>query len=127
RLRRPDRQQLVVRPRTIDDLVPEDHPVRAVWALVLRWDLTLFLQGIRARGERPGRAATDPQLLIALWLYASIEGIGCGRQLAKICIESDPYKWLCGEGFLHYQTLYNFHVRHKEGLDHHLHSIITRF
>jgi hypothetical protein len=46
--------------------------------LVRRWDLTLFLQGIRARGARPGRAATDPQLLIALWLYAAIEGIGCG-------------------------------------------------
>src|SRR5271168_1355996 len=69
RLRRPDRQQLVVRPRTIDELVPEDHPVRAVWALVLRWDLTLFLQGIRARGTRPRRAFTDPQLLIAFWLY----------------------------------------------------------
>ena len=104
RLRRPDRQQLVVRPRTIDDLVPEDHPVRAIWALVLRWDLTLFLQRIRARGERPGRAATDPQLLIALWLYASIEGIGCGRQLARLCIESDPDKWLCGGVSLTFAT-----------------------
>src|ERR1700693_1800626 len=75
RLRRPDRQQLVVQPRTLDELVPQDHPVRAVWALVLRWDLKLFLQGVRARGSRPGRAATDPQLLIALWLYAAIEGI----------------------------------------------------
>jgi transposase len=117
RLRCPDRQQLVVRPRTIDDLVPEDHPVRAVWALVLRWDLTLFLQGIRARGARPGRSATDPQLLIALWLYAAIEGIGCGRQLARLCIESDPYKWLCGGVSLNYHTLNDFRVDHEEALD----------
>jgi transposase len=117
RLRRPDRQQLVVRPRTIDDLVPEDHPVRAIWALVQRWDLTLFLQGIRARGERPGRAATDPQLLIALWLYATIEGIGCGRQLARLCIESDPYKWLRGGVSLNYHTLNDFRVDHEEALD----------
>ncbi len=117
RLRRPDRQQLVVRPRTIDELVPEDHPVRAVWALVLRWDLTRFLQGIRARGERPGRAATDPQLLIALWLYATIEGIGCGRQLARLCIESDPYKWLRGGVSLNYHTLNDFRVNHAEALD----------
>ena len=60
--------------------------MRAVWAVVQRWDLTLFLQCIRARGKRPGRAATDPQLLIALWLYASIEGIGCGRKLTKLCV-----------------------------------------
>jgi transposase len=117
RLRRPDRQQLVVRPRTIDELVPEDHPVRAVWVLVLRWDLTLFLQGIRARGPRPGRAATDPQLLIALWLFATIEGIGCGRQLARLCIESDPYKWLCGGVSLNYHTLNDFRVDHEEALD----------
>jgi transposase len=117
RLRRPDRQQLVVRPRTIDELVPEDHPVRAAWVLVSRWDLTPFLQGIRARGPRPGRAATDPQLLIALWLFATIEGIGCGRQLARLCIESDPYQWLCGGVSLNYHTLNDFRVDHEEALD----------
>src|SRR5262249_18696923 len=125
RLRRPDRQRLVVRPRTFDELVPEDHPVRAVWALVLRWDLTLFLQGIRARGERPGRAATDPQLLIALWLYATIEGLGCGRQLARLCIESDPYKWLGGGVSLNYHTLNDFRVDHEEALDHLLTQLIA--
>src|SRR5260370_15913207 len=117
RLRRPDRQQLLVQPRTLDQLVPEDHPVRAIWALVLRWDLTLFLQPIRARGERPGRAATDPQLLIALWLYATTEGIGCGRQLHRLCTESDPYKWLGGGVSLNYHTLNDFRVDHEEALD----------
>src|ERR1700676_5582647 len=104
RLRRPDRKR-IMEPRTYDELVPQDHPVRAVWALVQRWDLTLFLQAIRARGERPGRAATDPQLLIALWLYATIEGIGCGRELDRLCIEGDPYKWLRGGISLNDHTL----------------------
>jgi transposase len=79
--------------------------------------LTLFLRRIRARGARPGRAATDPQLLIALWLYATIEGIGCGRQLARLCIESDPYKWLRGGVSLNYHTLNDFRVDHEEALD----------
>jgi transposase len=118
RLRSPNRQQLVVQPRTYDDLVPQDHPVREIWALVQRWDLTLFLQDIRARGTRPGRAATDPQLLIALWLYAATQGIGCGRQLARLCIESDPYKWLCAGISLNYHTLNDFRVDHEEALDH---------
>ena len=117
RLRRPERQQLIVQPRTLDDLVPEDHPVRAIWALVQRWDLTRFLPCIRARGDRPGRAATDPQWLIALWLYATIEGIGCGRQLNRLCTESDPYKWLCGGGSLNYHTLNEFRVDHEAALD----------
>ena len=117
RLRRPDRQQLLVQPRTVDDLVPQDHPVRMIWALVQRWDLTLFLQGIRARGERPGRAATDPQLLIALWLYATTQSVGCGRRLTKLCTESDPYRWLCGGVFLNYHTINDFRVDHEEALD----------
>lgn len=91
--------------------------MRAVWALVQGWDLTLFLQGIRARGERPGRAATDPQLLIALWLYAAIEGIGSGRRLDRLCIEGDPYRWLCGGVSLNYHTLNDFRVDHEEALD----------
>jgi transposase len=117
RLRRPDRQQLLVQPRTVDDLVPQDHPVRMIWALVQRWDLTFFLQGIRARSERPGRAATDPQLLIALWLYATTQGVGCGRRLTKLCTESDPYRWLCGGVSLNYHTINDFRVDHEEALD----------
>lgn len=124
RLRRPDRQQLI-EPRSWDDLVPQDHPVRALWDLVQRWDLTLFLQAIRARGERPGRSATDPQLLIALWLYATIEGIGRGRELARLCIESDPYKWLRGGVSLNYHTLNDFRVDHEEALDNLLTQMIA--
>jgi transposase len=116
RLRRPDRQR-IIQPRTYDELVPPDHKVRAVWALVEGWDLTLFLQKIRARGTRPGRAATDPQLLTALWLYAAIEGLACGRKLAKLCAESDPYRWLCGGVSLNYHTLNDFRVDHEEVLD----------
>jgi transposase len=117
RLRRPDRQQRLLQLRTLDDLVPDDHPVRALWDLVQRWDLSLFLRPIRARGTRPGRAATDPRVLIALWLYATIEGVGCGRKLARLCIESDPYKWLRGGISLNYHTLNDFRVDHGEALD----------
>src|SRR5271156_1204192 len=116
RLRRPDRQQ-IIQPLTYDELVPQDHEVRAVWTLVQGWDLTLFLQQIRARGTRPGRAATDPQLLIALWLYAAIDGIACGRKLATLCRESSPYRWLRAGITLNYHTLNDFRVNHEQALD----------
>jgi transposase len=106
----------MVQPRTFDDLVAQDHPVRAIWALVQRWDLTLFLQSIRARGTRPGRAATDPQLMVALWLYTSIEGNSCGRELDRLCGKDDPYKWLCGGVSLNYHTINDFQVDHEEAL-----------
>ena len=124
RLRRPNRQQ-IIEPRTYDELVPHDHKVRAVWALVQSWNLALFLERIRARGERPGRAATDPQLLIALWLYATIEGVNCGRKLDRLCRESDPYKWLCGGVSLNYHTLNDFRVDYGDALDDLLNQMIA--
>jgi transposase len=117
RLRRPRRHQLIAQPRTWDDLVPDDHPVRSIWALVQRWDLSLFLQAIRARGRRPGRPATDPRLLLALWLYAATRGIGCGRELDRLCTEGDPYRWLRGGVSVNYHTLNDFRVDHEEALD----------
>src|SRR5437867_4214921 len=117
RLRIPDRQKLLVQPRTIDDLVGPDHPVRMVWEIVSRWDLTAFLETIKARGSHPGRAATDPRLLIALWLYAYSQGVGSGRELTELCTEDDPYQWLCVGVSLNDHTLNDFRVGHEEALD----------
>ena len=75
RLRRPDRQQMTMRPSSLDELLPIDHDARTVCAVVCSWDLSRFLATIKARGEEAGRAATDPRLLIALWLYAAIRGV----------------------------------------------------
>ena len=71
RLRRPDRGQWLMRPQCLEDLVPPDHQVRIVWALVERLDLSGFYDAIRARGADPERSATDPRLLVALWIERS--------------------------------------------------------
>ena len=116
RLRRPDRHRVITQPRTWDDLVPDDHLVRTIWTLVQRWDLTLFF---RPSGRAAGGpdAATDSRLLLALWLYAATQGIGCGRKLDRLCTESDPYRWLCGGVSVNYHTLNDFRVDYEEALD----------
>jgi transposase len=116
RLRRPDRT-LVVPACPLDDLLPPNHRARLVWQLVGRWDLSRFLQTIRARGSRPGRAATDPRLLIALWLYATTQHVGGGRELARLCRTTTAYRWLCGGVSLNYHTLNQFRTGHATALD----------
>jgi transposase len=116
RLRRPVRDQMIMRPCSIDELIADDHDARLVWDLVQTWDLSLFLQTIRARGEAPGRASTDPRLLIALWLYAATQGVAGGRELARLCRECDPYRWLCGTVSVNYHWLNDFRVEHAEPL-----------
>jgi transposase len=112
RLRRPDRNQMIMRPCSIDELLADDHDARMVWDLVQTWDLAGFLQTIRARGQAPGRASTDPRLLISLWLYAATQGVAGGRELARLCQQSDPYRWLCGLVSVNYHLLNDFRVEH---------------
>ena len=79
-----------MRPCSLDELLDDDHDARLVWRLVQTWDLARFLDTIRARGEAPGRAATDPKLLVALWLYAATQGVAGGRELARLCEVERP-------------------------------------
>ena len=117
RLRRPDRQQVTLEPCCLEERLPGDHPARTAWQVTGRLDLSGFYDAIDARGEIPGRSATDPRLLVALWLYAAIEGIGNGRKLARLCEEHDAYRWLCGGVSVNYHTLNDFRVGHEKTLD----------
>jgi transposase len=105
-----------MRPCSLDELLGDDHDARLAWRLVESWDLARFLDTIRARGEAPGRSATDPKLLVALWLYAATQGVAGGRELARLCESSDPYRWLCGAVPVNYHMLNDFRVEHEAAL-----------
>lgn len=117
RLLRPCREQVEWTPRVLEETIPSDHPVRAIWALLERLDLSAFYTTIKAVLGRPGHPATDPQVLLALWLYATAEGIGSARQLARLCEEHDAYRWLRGGVPTNYHTLSDFRVARQEALD----------
>jgi len=108
---------MTLEPCCVDERLAVDHPARTIWEVVGRLDLSAFYEGIEARGESPGRAATDPQLLVSLWLYAAVEGIGNGRKLARLCEVHDAYRWLCGGVSVNYHTLNDFRVGHDGALD----------
>ena len=122
RLRLPDRRQMTLEPCCLDERLAADHPARTIWEVSGRLDLSAFYEGIEARGEVPGRAATDPRLLVTLWLFAATEGIGNGRKLARLCEEHDAYRWLCGGVSMNYHTLNDFRVGHEKALD----DLLTR-
>lgn len=117
RVRRPDRRQVLLTPCCLEELLPADHEARAVWAVVERLDLSAFYEVLKARGEEPGRSATDPKRLTALWLYATVEGIGSGREIVRLCECHDAFRWLCGGVPVNYHTLNDFRVGHEKALD----------
>jgi len=117
RLRVPERRQMGWVAQCADDLVVAGHPVRLVMAVVEKLDVSRFCAPIRARAGQAGRDATDPRLLVALWLYASIRGIGSARELARRCQESAPFRWLCGGVTVNHRLLSDFRTDHGAALD----------
>jgi transposase len=119
RLRCPDRS-LSLPELSLEQLLDPDHLVRSVWDYVLTLDLHLLLDPIKAVAHHPGRAAADPRLLVALWLFATCDGVGSARRLDKLCDPrqgSLPYLWLSGGVSLNYHTLADFRVAHGPLLD----------
>jgi transposase len=117
RVVRPIRNQLSLQPTDLEALVSEEHPARGIWALVERLDLSAYYGEIEARGSSPGRPATDPAVLLALWLYANSEGVGSARLLERLCERDAPYRWICGGVPVNYHTLSDFRVKHGKKLD----------
>lgn len=117
RLRRPERRQVAMVVQCPDDLVSAGHPVRMVLSVVEKLDLKQFHEPIKARAGQAGRDATDPQLLVALWLYACIRGIGSARELARRCQDSAPFRWLCGGVTVNHRLLSDFRSDHGAALD----------
>src|SRR2546425_5941240 len=112
-----NRAQLQLRPQDLESLLPADHRARALWMGVDRLDLSRFYAAIQARGSDPGRPAIDPKVLVALWLYATSEGVGSARELARLCERHDAYRWLCGGVRVNHHTLSDFRVEHGAALD----------
>ncbi len=125
RLRRPDRSQMLLEVVSLDERLPADHPARTVWSVVERLDLSWFYEPLKARGSDPGRPGTDPKLLVSLWLYATMEGEGRGREVARLCECHDAYRWLCGGVSVNYHTLNDFRVGHAAALDELFTNVLT--
>lgn len=125
RLREAERRQITLQAMDFDALVPSDHPVRGLWAMVEALDLSEFYANIEARGSTPGAPATDPKILLALWLFANVEGVGSARLLARLCERDAPYRWICGGVTVNHHGLADFRVAHGKKLDKLLTQVIA--
>jgi transposase len=117
RLSSANRQQVRVRMASLDELLPTDHRARVVWGMSGEYDLRAFYEAIEAVEGAAGRPAIDPRLLLAVWLYATLEGVGSARALARLCQEHLAYQWLLGGVSVNYHSLADFRVQHEAQLD----------
>lgn len=117
RVMTPQRDQIELRAVDLDALLAPDHPARSVWAFVRALDLApLYAQIKSVQGGR-GAPAIDPAILVALWLLATIEGVGSARELARLCERDDAYRWICGGVGVNHHSLSDFRTSQEAWLD----------
>jgi transposase len=113
----PNRKQMELRPSDLESLLPEGHRARLVWGYVERQNLEKLYAGIKAVEGGVGRAAIAPEILFALWLYATLEGVGSARAVARLTEQHDAYRWICGGVQVNYHTVADFRSQNSEFLD----------
>jgi transposase len=125
RLRVPQRNQVEMHWASLDELLEADHPARMVWACVCGLDLSRWRMTIKAVEGVAGRDATDPRLLVALWIYATIEGVGSARELERLCEKHLAFQWLCGGVSVNYHLLSDFRSQSGDKWDDLLTQIVA--
>jgi transposase len=125
RVVRAERGQVEMLPSTLDERLAHEHPARAIWAYLEQLDLEDFYTSIEAIEGEAGRPASDPQVLLALWLLATAQGVGSARQLARLCEEHDAYRWLRAGVPINYHLLADFRVARRPGLNRLLTQILA--
>ena len=117
RLRVAQRDQIVMRMLALDQMLPAEDEARTVVAFVEQCDLSQLYEGIKSVEGNAGTPPIDPQILLSLWLYATIKGIGSARELDRQCRRHLAFQWICGDVSVNYHTLSDFRVAHEAVLD----------
>jgi len=111
RVNYPQRYQVSMQTLSLDQMLPEDHVARTLVDYVETLDTSSLYEEINVSSVKAGRTATNPEVLLTLWLLATVEGIGSARELERRCERDMPYQWICGEVSVNRSTLSEFRVQ----------------
>jgi transposase len=109
-----DRDQELLLPPNLRDWLPEDHFAWFVLAAVEEMNLDPFYAAYRADGH--GRAAHDPQMMVALLLYAYAKGERSSRQIERRLHDDVAYRVIAAGSAPDHTTIARFRQRHEAAL-----------
>jgi transposase len=116
RYERVERSQFVLEPVDVERLIDENHAARNIWNLLGRLDLSKFRGEVKAVEGHAGRNTWEPQVLIAIWLYAYSRGLSSARQIERECGYEPGLRWLLGLKTVNHHTLSDFRAEQGAAL-----------
>jgi transposase len=109
-----DRDQDFLMPPSLSEWLPIGHLAWWLLEVVERLDLDAFYGEYRADGS--GRPAHDPQMMVALLLYAYCVGERSSRRIERRCIEDVAFRVIAANRAPDHTTISRFRQRHAERL-----------
>jgi transposase len=109
-----EREQQLLMPTDLREWLPQDHLAWFVLDTVDELHLEPFLSAYREDGW--GRAAHDPQMMVALCLYAYATGERSARRIERRCQEDIAYRVITANQVPDHSTIARFRARHADEL-----------
>jgi transposase/DNA-binding transcriptional MerR regulator len=110
----PDRSQVFLLPPSLDDWVPQDHPVRFIDAFVESLELQSL--GFEVGHAPTGRPRYSARLLLSVFLYCYFDRIRSLRRMERACLENVALMWLTGNEHPDHNTLWRFFRDNKTAI-----------
>jgi len=117
RLQRPERRQQEWRDFCLEDMLPSNHRARLIWQYVEGLNFETLYSRILAVEGNAGRTPVDPKILLALWMFATVEGISSARHVARLCQRDLGYMWICGGVGVNHRLLSDFRSTNPDFFD----------
>jgi transposase len=109
-----DRDQLMLMPVSVADWLPEDHLVWYVIDVVAELDLSAFHGAYRVDGR--GGAAYDPEMMLALLVYAYSVGERSSRRIERRLVEDVPFRVVAANQQPDHATIARFRATHQTAI-----------
>jgi transposase len=109
-----DREQELLLPPSLREWLPEGQLAWFVLDAVAEMDLESFYSAYRRDGW--GRAAFDPQMMVALLLYAYARGERSSRAIERHCGEDVAFRVISANQVPDHATIARFRARHEQAL-----------
>ena len=109
------RQQTSLLPDSLDDFVPEDHPVRVIDAYIDSLDMA-ELGFTLAVTKETGRKPYHPADMLKLYVYGYINQVRSSRRLEKECQRNLELLWLMTRLSPDHKTISNFRKQNGKAI-----------
>ncbi|HEV7883093.1 MAG TPA: transposase, partial [Solirubrobacteraceae bacterium] len=109
-----DRDQELLLPPSLKEWLPEEHLAWFVLEAVAELDLDAFYAAYRQDGW--GRAAHDPAMMVALFIYAYATGVRTSRGIERHCFDDVAFRVITANQVPDHATIARFRVRHETAI-----------